>query len=199
MDTIRDQNQDGDSGSATSLLKGKQGTFPGIEEGDGSDRLKSSLRLGYEAQVRVIRGQIGDLERVRESLGLSQRKISQLLLVDPSAWTRWTRPGGEAPPHVWRSLQWYLAMKEKIPGLTPQYFLNGGPQMLSEGNLKKMSLQKQENDQQIAALRQRILELEEVHLRALVLHEEMKRLRRWGAFAAIFVAASFLAFIFVRR
>lgn len=94
---------------------------------DGGDRLRSktSERIQYEAQVEVIRGQIGGLEGVRRRLGLSQRKISQLLLVDPSAWTRWIRNGEKAPPHIWRALQWYLALKEQIPGLTPQYFLGG--------------------------------------------------------------------------
>ena len=88
----------------------------------GEGRIKTSLRLTYEAQAQVIRNQIGDLEDVRLRLGLSARKLCQLLLVDPSAWTRW-KAEGKAPPHVWRALQWYFIIQEKIPGLTAQYFI----------------------------------------------------------------------------
>src|SRR4051812_48315320 len=56
-------------------------------------RAKSSHRMHYEAQVEVIRRQLGDLKKIRQNLGLSQRKICQLLMVDPSAWTRWTKQG----------------------------------------------------------------------------------------------------------
>lgn len=84
---------------------------------------KTSLRLIYEAQTQVIQRQIGDLESVREKLGLNARKICQLLMVDPSAWNRWTRPGHSAPPHIWRALQWYMIVQDKLPGLTPQFFI----------------------------------------------------------------------------
>lgn len=86
-------------------------------------RSKTSLRLIYEAQTQVIQKQIGDLESVRLKLGLNARKICQLLMVDPSAWNRWTRPGATAPPHIWRALQWYMIVQEKLPGLTPQFFI----------------------------------------------------------------------------
>lgn len=87
-------------------------------------KAKTSLRMNYEAQVEIIKHQVGGLEEVRQKLGLNARKMSQLLLVDPSAWTRWTREGGDPPPHIWRALQWYLALFEKVPGLTPGYFLS---------------------------------------------------------------------------
>lgn len=90
-----------------------------------SIKSKTSLRMNYEAQVEVIKKQIGDLEKIRENLGLSARKMCQLLLVDPSAWTRWTKKGDVPPPHIYRSLQWYLTLQEKVPGLTPTYFLGG--------------------------------------------------------------------------
>lgn len=86
----------------------------------------SSLRMSYEAEVRVIRRQIGSLEEVRLKLGLSARKMCQLLMVDPSSWSRWVRaPSSElqAPPHIWRALQWYMIVQEKIPGLTAEYFV----------------------------------------------------------------------------
>lgn len=86
-------------------------------------RVKTSNRMNYEAQVDVIRKQIGDLEAIRGKLNLSQRKMAQLLLVDPSAWSRWTTPGESAPPHIYRALQWYMTLQEQVPGLNAAYFL----------------------------------------------------------------------------
>lgn len=158
-------------------------------EGVLDPRLKSSLRLQYEAQVRVIQTQIGGLEKARETLGLSQRKISQLLLVDPSAWTRWIRDGEKAPPHIWRSLQWYLTLKEKIPGLTPQYFLQSDPKVLHEKTLIKMESETRERKSLAAQFEGEIRSLK----------AETLRLRRWnqvlvGAFLATVCAVVFLRF-----
>lgn len=91
-------------------------------------RSKSSLRIRYEAEITVLKRKIGDLEQIRQQLGLSQRKICQLLMVDPSAWSRWTREGGqEAPPHIYRALQWYLALQEKYPALDVSFWLSTAP------------------------------------------------------------------------
>lgn len=98
-------------------------SFSESSEGLPTLRAKTSLRMVYEAQAEVIRRQIGELDEVREKLGLNARKICQLLMVDPSAWNRWTRTGQTAPPHVWRALQWYMIVQEKLPGLTPQFFI----------------------------------------------------------------------------
>jgi hypothetical protein len=95
-----------------------------------SNRAKTSLRMHYDAQAAVIERQLGGLEGVRSKLGLSQRKMAQLLMVDPSAWTRWNRPGNRAPSMVWRALQWYMILQEKIPGLTPNYFLGPSQDVL---------------------------------------------------------------------
>lgn len=98
------------------------------EKSDSRDsfqrRAKSSLRLKYEAETHVIERKLGDLEAIRGKLGLTQRKMAQLLLVDPSAWTRWTKGGDEAPPHIYRMLQWYLALEEKYPALDVNFWLN---------------------------------------------------------------------------
>lgn len=106
------------------LIKSRPEHSLQIEDTDASPspKSKSSLRMNYEAHAEVIRKQTGDLESVRKTLGLSQRKMAQLLLVDPSAWTRWLKEGS-APPHIYRALQWYMTLQEKIPGLTPSYFL----------------------------------------------------------------------------
>jgi hypothetical protein len=93
---------------------------------------KTSLKMHYDAQTAVIERQLGGLESVRSKLGLSQRKMAQLLMVDPSAWTRWNRPGIKAPGVVWRALQWYMILNEKVPGLTPNYFLGPSSDVLSE-------------------------------------------------------------------
>jgi hypothetical protein len=88
------------------------------KEGVGSHgfvRSKTSLRLKYEAEAKVVQQKIGDLESIRNRLGLSQRKICQLLLVDPSAWTRWTQ-SESAPPHIFRALEWYLTLVDQNPG-----------------------------------------------------------------------------------
>lgn len=87
------------------------------------NRAVSAVRLNYEAQVKVIKDQIGDLEHIRSTLDLSQRKMAQLLLVDPSSWSRWTQKGDDVPPHIYRALQWYMILQEKIPGLNASYFL----------------------------------------------------------------------------
>jgi hypothetical protein len=96
----------------------------GFQEESSKMRVKTPERISYDAEVDVIRGQIGDLEDIRFRLGLSARKISQLLMVDPSAWTRWTKKITPPPPHIFRALQWYLALQEKNPGFTPQVFLS---------------------------------------------------------------------------
>jgi hypothetical protein len=81
-------------------------------------------RIQYEAEVDAIKKQIGDLESIRMKLGLSARKMTQILLVDPSAWNRWTTRKTPPPPHIYRALQWYLALQEKNEGFTPQFFLS---------------------------------------------------------------------------
>jgi hypothetical protein len=78
-------------------------------------RGKTALRLRYDAELKLIRARVGSLEDIRGKLGLSRRKICQLLLVDPSAWTRWTSAGGDAPPHIYRALEWYLLLSERDP------------------------------------------------------------------------------------
>jgi hypothetical protein len=78
-------------------------------------RTKTSLRMRYEAEARVWLEGRGGLEGIRGLLGLSQRKMCQLLLVDPSAWTRWMKNPHMVPPHVVRSLQWYWELQQKNP------------------------------------------------------------------------------------
>ncbi len=80
-------------------------------------KAKTSLRVSYDGQVALIKNQLGDLEKIRQDLGLSQRQISRLLMVDPSSWTRWVKKGDSAPPHIYRALQWLMIIREKLPGL----------------------------------------------------------------------------------
>lgn len=94
-------------------------TMAFIEEPE-NERMKSPLRIKYEAEANVLRQKLGSLEEIRQKLGLTQRKMTQLLLVDPSAWTRWVRDESRVPPHVYRSLQWYLELIDKKPEWSPQ-------------------------------------------------------------------------------
>ncbi len=82
-------------------------------------RQKTSLRMKYEAESTVIKKNIGSIEDVRIKLGLSQRKMCQLLMVDPSAWSRWQKEDSKVPPHIYRALQWYLALIDKSPEWHP--------------------------------------------------------------------------------
>lgn len=84
-----------------------------------SSRQKSSQRMRYEAELELIKKNLGQLEGIRHKLGLSKRKMCQLLMVDPSAWTRWSTEGNDAPPHIYRALQWYMALMTKDPAWHP--------------------------------------------------------------------------------
>ncbi|WP_231839114.1 hypothetical protein [Bdellovibrio bacteriovorus] len=154
----------------------QKGAFDeGFIEDDLNPRSKTSLRMNYEAQVAVIQRQIGNLEQIRGDLGLSQRKISQLLMVDPSSWTRWVKQGDEAPPHIWRALQWYLALREKIPGLTPNYFLGSSPQVLHQKALQEVDLERQARREEIEKLS---LELRGVFSEREKLKSELQELKK---------------------
>ena len=94
-------------------------------QGPTGARHRSVFRLKYESEVDVIRRQIGSLEDIRQKLGLSRRKMCQLLMVDPSAWSRWTSGKGEdsAPPHIYRALEWYLLLTKEAPAYAHSYWI----------------------------------------------------------------------------
>lgn len=77
---------------------------------------KPSLREKYLQEKEMIKHEIGDLDQIRTALGYSQRKLCQILLVDPSAWTRWLKSPQGAPPHIYQALHWLL----KLSRLDPQ-------------------------------------------------------------------------------
>lgn len=110
-----------------------------LPQGKANPRVKSSLRLKYEAEAQVLRTKLGGLEAIRAQLGLSQRKMCQLLLVDPSAWTRWTQGGEAAPPHVYRMLQWYLALNEKYPAMDASFWLSTVSRETFESDQEKIA------------------------------------------------------------
>jgi hypothetical protein len=90
-----------------------------LETTSSETALKSALqtrpREQYLLEKDRIIAEIGSLEDVRFRLGLSQRKICQVLLVDPSAWTRWLKTG--APPHIHQALKWLLELKKSNPDI----------------------------------------------------------------------------------
>ena len=106
---------------------------------EGSSRKKTSLRQRYEEEAEKIQAEIGDIEAVRMKLGLSKRKICQLLMIDPSAWTRWTKGQSSVPPHIYRSLQWYMILQEKHPEYRSSIWLNAVAQpTLSEKEIQSL-------------------------------------------------------------
>ncbi len=66
--------------------------------------------LFYASQVEQIKDRLGDLEGIRKNLKMSRRQICQILLVNPSAWTRWTKSKKGAPPHFYRALEWLISI-----------------------------------------------------------------------------------------
>src|SRR5258708_7833509 len=94
-----------------------------LENGPGI-KAKTSLRLKYEAEAQVILKKLGGLNGIRLELGLSQRKICQLLLVDPSSWSRWLQDQSKVPPHILRALEWYMALMEKYPGFDINFWIH---------------------------------------------------------------------------
>lgn len=89
----------------------------GVSEESPGSRSKIPLRQRYLLEKERIRQEHGDLEQIRLTLGLSQRKVCQLLLVDPSAWTRWNKSG--APPHIYQALRWLIELRKSNPEAAP--------------------------------------------------------------------------------
>lgn len=72
-------------------------------------RTDQSEYFNVKHQVDLLKQKIGGLEIARERLGYSRRKICQELLVDPSAWTRWTKNNTDsAPAHVYKMLSFLI-------------------------------------------------------------------------------------------
>ena len=71
-------------------------------------KLLGTYGTEYQSEVRRIVEKYGNLEEIRSKLNLSRRQICRILLVDPSAWTRWLKKGEPAPPHIYRSLELIL-------------------------------------------------------------------------------------------
>lgn len=182
-----------------------------LDQKDGvglASRARSSLRQRYEAEARVIERRIGGLEKARETLGLSQRKMAQLLLVDPSAWTRWTQQGQGAPPHVWRALAWYLALQDKYPALDAAFWLQGVARSADGDRIsqnadeiraaklqtRSLELKVQELSREIARLQQ-IVPTED--LKSIAGPIEKKEQAETRAIANFFMALTFLALGFL--
>jgi hypothetical protein len=79
-------------------------------------REKTQQRSRYMKERDAIIAEIGSLTKIRDTIGLSQRRICQLLLVDPSAWTRWLKT--EAPPHIYQALKWLILLQKGGTNLT---------------------------------------------------------------------------------
>ena len=145
--------------------------------------VSSSLKMQYEAEVSLLIKKLGSLEEIRRALGLSQRKICQLLMVDPSAWSRWIRAGGRAPPHIYRALAWYLALENKYPALDVGFWLSAAPKNAMQTELPNeiRRINHQLTTLQTAAAKS--VEQNEASLRARFQATESKLLRQIQLFA----------------
>ena len=88
---------------------------------DENNELNKSLtyREKNELTAALIKKQIGDIEQIRISMGLNKKRMCELLLIDPSTWTRWCTGKTPVPPTVYRTLQWGLAVMDKHPEFHP--------------------------------------------------------------------------------
>jgi transcriptional regulator with XRE-family HTH domain len=116
-------------------------TLNPIHETSGALKAKTSLRLRYEAEAQVILKKLGGLNGIRFELGLSQRKICQLLLVDPSSWSRWIHDESKTPPHILRSLEWYMALMDKYPGFDINFWIHSSAKSTSLAFEKTQTLE----------------------------------------------------------
>ena len=155
-----DQDPDPEMETGPLLQKRNSIQHPQPPPSDTSEPLglksKTSLRMLYEAKSNLIRKQLGGLKGVQSELQLSQRKLAQLLMVDPSTWTRWVKNEDSIPPHIWRSLEWYLALQDKVPGLTAQHFIGKSSDDIEE---RFLILQKELREQVSRNLEQQGLQV----------------------------------------
>ena len=98
-----------------------------------------SAREKNELTAKLIKKQIGDLEQIRLHMGLNKKRMCELLLLDPSTWTRWTTGKTEPPPWLYRTLQWGLAVMEKHPEFHPLMIRQDGNTKVRENliNIEK--------------------------------------------------------------
>jgi len=131
-------------------------SFAGQPSQDDAHKSKTPLRLRFEAEARVIQSRLGDLDKVRERLGLSQRKLAELLFVDPSAITRWQKDPETIPPWVWRSLSWYMELEGKEPNWAQwrEWFLKKG--MRDVQSAPSHSVKRPASEDELLILRQEI-------------------------------------------
>lgn len=86
------------------------------EENPNENQGASNLRDEYNLEKQRIIAEFGGLRGMRDVLGLSQRRLCRLLMVDPSAWTRWNKT--DAPPHIYQALKWLIELKKINPEVT---------------------------------------------------------------------------------
>lgn len=147
-----DLNSSSTTSDSYKLQSNLDSTVPDLS--DNEPRSKSSLRMRYETEKLSLEKQLGSLEEIRAELGLSQRKMAQLLMVDPSAWTRWIKAPEKVPPHVYRSLQWYLELTKKQPQWSPENSFGPLTRKLNEKIESAFSTDNQQLQRELSVLRQ---------------------------------------------
>lgn len=86
---------------------------------------KPSQRAFYSDQLLY-----DDIEAYRHHLGFTQKKMTELLKVDPSAWTRWRK--SKAPAWAMQSLDWLVRLNDQQEALGAQKGIEMAVQGLSE-------------------------------------------------------------------
>lgn len=153
---------------------------------EGRLKAKSPLSIRYAAEIKIFKAQHGGLEDIRKKLGFSRRRMCQLLMVDPSAWTRWTKDENRVPPHVYRALEWFIALNERAytqPELAAIF--------TQRYKLSSALTPKAEDSHMIQAMEARILEMQ-------AKIEEQRKLTGGLVAAGLAFVACMLTYLFLR-
>jgi transcriptional regulator with XRE-family HTH domain len=99
---------------------------------------KNKPKAQKQAEMEAIKDRLGSFSVIRKNLGLNQRKIAKLLLVDPSAVNRWEKAGGDAPAYIYRALEWYSLLQKKHPMMGNNFWLQLDSKEIDSQNLEKI-------------------------------------------------------------
>ncbi len=145
--------------------------------------VSSGAQERYRLETSFLAEKLGSLSQIRRELGLSQRKISELFLVDPASWNRWERKG-RAPGYIYKSIQWFLALRQR------------NPEMASLAWLKTHSQESYHHsyERELEELKREVSELKAQRFQQSAPPQNMQELKpsRWPlAFIALGVALGF--------
>ena len=155
-------------GSASSLeAPSPQSLAEELQKAPHGGSVSSEIQERYRLEAEFLAEKLGSLGQIRRDLGLSQRKISELFLVDPASWNRWEKKG-RAPGYIYKSVQWFLALRERHP------------EIASLAWLKTQAGEKRSHffEQELARLKEEVRELKSVTKEAAPAPSHLGRSRR---------------------